>query len=45
MAPPPPYDPYGGYPVAPMPMPAPTPLPAPNSFVPVQVWIAQNINN
>ncbi|XP_054784793.1 cell wall integrity protein scw1 isoform X1 [Prosopis cineraria] len=36
MAPPPPYDPYGGYPVAPIPMPAPAPLPAPSSYVPVQ---------
>lgn len=38
MAPaPPPYDPYGGYPVPPVPMPAPTPVPAPSSYVPVQV--------
>ncbi|XP_057538771.1 uncharacterized protein LOC130816142 [Amaranthus tricolor] len=38
MAPPPPphYDAYGGYPVAPVPMPAPTPTPAPSSYVPVQ---------
>ncbi|KAI5679531.1 hypothetical protein M9H77_00758 [Catharanthus roseus] len=37
MAPaPPPYDPYGGYPVPPVPMPAPTPVPAPSSYVPVQ---------
>ncbi|XP_060669580.1 uncharacterized protein LOC125418755 [Ziziphus jujuba] len=34
--PPPPYDPYGGYPVPPVPMPAPAPLPAPSSYVPVQ---------
>lgn len=38
MAPaPPPYDPYGGYPVPPVPMPAPSPVPAPSSYVPVQV--------
>lgn len=42
MAPaPPPYDPYGGYPVPPVPMPAPAPAPAPiqapSSYVPVQV--------
>ncbi|KAK9282471.1 hypothetical protein L1049_005389 [Liquidambar formosana] len=37
MAPaPPPYDPYGGYPVPPVPMPAPAPVPAPSSYVPVQ---------
>ncbi|KAI9084522.1 hypothetical protein K1719_033510 [Acacia pycnantha] len=36
MAPPPPYDPYGGYPVAPIPMHAPAPLPSPSSYVPVQ---------
>ncbi|KAG2720841.1 hypothetical protein I3760_02G052800 [Carya illinoinensis] len=36
MAPPPPYDPYGGYPVPPVPMPAPSPVPAPNNYVPVQ---------
>lgn len=35
--PPPPYDPYGGYPVPPVPMPAPAPVPAPSSYVPVQV--------
>ena len=41
MAPPPPphYDAYGGYPVAPVPMPAPTPTPAPSSYVPVQVFL------
>lgn len=35
---PPPYDPYGGYPVPPvqMPMPAPSPVPAPSNYVPVQ---------
>lgn len=38
MAPaPPPYDPYGGYPVPQVPMPAPSPVPAPSSYVPVQV--------
>lgn len=37
MAPaPPPYDPYAGYPVAPVPMPAPAPVSAPSSYVPVQ---------
>ncbi|GLU17455.1 hypothetical protein SLE2022_338210 [Rubroshorea leprosula] len=36
MAPTSPYDPYGGYPVAPVPMPAPAPVPAPSSYVPVQ---------
>ncbi|GER28343.1 RNA-binding (RRM/RBD/RNP motifs) family protein [Striga asiatica] len=37
MAPaPPPYDPYGGYAVPPVPMPAPAPVPAPSSYVPVQ---------
>ncbi|XVF23006.1 hypothetical protein REPUB_Repub13aG0000600 [Reevesia pubescens] len=37
MAPtPPPYDPYGGYPVRPVPIPTPTPVPAPSSYVPVQ---------
>ncbi|XAR74041.1 hypothetical protein NMG60_11008200 [Bertholletia excelsa] len=37
MAPAPPqYNPYGGYPVAPVPMPAPAPVPAPSSYVPVQ---------
>lgn len=37
MAPaPPPYDPYGAYPVPPVPMPAPAPVPAPSSYVPVQ---------
>ncbi|OMO83076.1 hypothetical protein CCACVL1_11574 [Corchorus capsularis] len=37
MAPtPPPYDPYGGYHVPPVPMPAPAPVPAPSSYVPVQ---------
>ncbi|KAL9224333.1 hypothetical protein vseg_000377 [Gypsophila vaccaria] len=39
MAPhPPPYDPYGGYAVPPVPMPAPSPmpLPAPSSYAPVQ---------
>lgn len=44
MAPPPPYDPYGGYPVAPIPMHTPAPLPSPSSYVPVQVGIAENIN-
>ncbi|XP_060206067.1 uncharacterized protein LOC132633578 isoform X2 [Lycium barbarum] len=33
---PPPYDPYGGYPVAHMPMAAPAPVPAPSSYAPVQ---------
>ena len=39
MAPPPPtYDPYGGYPVPPVPMhPPPVPAPAPSSYVPVLV--------
>ncbi|GAB4850451.1 hypothetical protein Ancab_029755 [Ancistrocladus abbreviatus] len=37
MAPaPPPYDPYAGYPVPPVPMAAPAPIPAPSSYVPVQ---------
>ncbi|XP_044486515.1 RNA-binding protein with multiple splicing 2-like [Mangifera indica] len=37
MAPaPPPYDPYGGYPVPPVPMPTPAPVPAPSSYVPIQ---------
>lgn len=35
--PPPPYDPYGGYAVPPVPMPTPAPVPAPSSYVPVQV--------
>lgn len=34
--PPPPYDPYGGYPVPPIQMPAPAPVQAPSSYVPVQ---------
>ncbi|GMN48111.1 hypothetical protein TIFTF001_017275 [Ficus carica] len=34
--PPPPYDPYGGYPVPPVPMPGPAPVPAPSSYLPVQ---------
>ncbi|KAB5539161.1 hypothetical protein DKX38_016694 [Salix brachista] len=33
---PPPYDPYGGYPVPQVPMPPPAPIPAPSSYVPVQ---------
>ncbi|WMV22565.1 hypothetical protein MTR67_015950 [Solanum verrucosum] len=33
---PPPYNPYGGYPVAHMPMAAPAPVPAPSSYAPVQ---------
>ncbi|KAE9584483.1 putative RNA recognition motif domain-containing protein [Lupinus albus] len=33
---PPPYDPYGGYPVAPVPMPLPAPIAAPSSYVQVQ---------
>ncbi|KAL6496891.1 hypothetical protein OROGR_028820 [Orobanche gracilis] len=33
---PPPYDPYAGYAVPPVPMPAPAPVPAPSSYVPVQ---------
>lgn len=40
MAPPPPppaYDPYAGYPVAPVPMPAQVSIAAPSSYVPVQV--------
>ncbi|XWS20786.1 hypothetical protein CRYUN_Cryun31cG0132500 [Craigia yunnanensis] len=37
MAPtPPPYDPYRGYPVPPVPMPTVAPVPAPSSYVPVQ---------
>lgn len=41
MAPaPPPYDPYAGYPVAPVPMPAPAPVAAPSSYVPVQVILS-----
>ncbi|XP_010259754.1 PREDICTED: cell wall integrity protein scw1 [Nelumbo nucifera] len=37
MAPaPPPYDPYGGYPVPPVPMPTPAPVPAPSGYAPVQ---------
>lgn len=36
--PPPPYDPYGGYPVPPIQMPAPAPVQAPSSYVPVQVF-------
>ncbi|GJU57586.1 RNA-binding protein with multiple splicing 2 [Tanacetum coccineum] len=40
-APPPPYDPYGGYPVSQVPMApppalAPAPLPAPSSYMPIQ---------
>ncbi|XP_043709293.1 cell wall integrity protein scw1 [Telopea speciosissima] len=34
--PPPPYDPYGGYAVPPVPMPTPAPLPAPSGYAPVQ---------
>ncbi|KAJ4959373.1 hypothetical protein NE237_026484 [Protea cynaroides] len=34
--PPPPYDPYRGYPVPPVPMPTPAPLPAPSGYAPVQ---------
>lgn len=34
--PPPPYDPYGGYPMPQVPMPAPAPIPAPSNYVPVQ---------
>lgn len=47
MAPPPPspYDPYAGYPVAPVPMPTPAPIAAPSSYVPVQVkWFNLLIN-
>ncbi|KAI3455700.1 hypothetical protein Pfo_012363 [Paulownia fortunei] len=33
---PPPYDPYAGYAVPPVPMPAPAPVPAPSSYVPIQ---------
>lgn len=44
--PPPPFDPYGGYPIPPVPMPAPVaapaPLPAPSSYVPVQVILCYN---
>ena len=36
---PPPYDPYGAYPVPSVPMPAPAPVPAPSSYVPVQVML------
>ena len=39
MAPPPPYDPYGAYPVAQVAMPAPAPLPAPSGYAPVQVVV------
>ncbi|XP_038718408.1 cell wall integrity protein scw1 isoform X2 [Tripterygium wilfordii] len=31
-----PYDPYGGYPMHPVPMPAPPSIPSPSSYVPVQ---------
>ncbi|XP_049932970.1 uncharacterized protein LOC116251131 isoform X2 [Nymphaea colorata] len=31
-----PYDPYGAYPVAPVPRPAPAPLPAPSGYAPIQ---------
>lgn len=43
--PPPPYDPYGGYPVPPVPMPAPAPapVPAPSSYVPVQVIFLRSL--
>ncbi|KAF9612909.1 hypothetical protein IFM89_004325 [Coptis chinensis] len=34
--PPPQYDPYAAYPVAPVPMPTPAPLPAPSGYAPVQ---------
>lgn len=45
MAPaPPPYDPYGAYPVPPVPMPAPAPVPAPSSYVPVQVMLICHIS-
>ncbi|RVW14581.1 hypothetical protein CK203_083894 [Vitis vinifera] len=44
MAPaPPPYDPYGAYPVPPVPMPAPAPVPAPSSYVPVQNDLSQDL--
>lgn len=41
--PPPPYDPYGGYPVPPVPMPAPAPVPGPSSYVPVQVILLKSL--
>ena len=37
IAPPAPYDPYAGYPVAQVPMPPPTPLPTPSGYAPIQV--------
>lgn len=37
MAPPAPYDPYGGYPVPQVSMPPPAPVPAPSGYAPVQV--------
>uniref|UniRef100_A0A1D1YUF8 Cell wall integrity protein scw1 n=1 Tax=Anthurium amnicola TaxID=1678845 RepID=A0A1D1YUF8_9ARAE len=36
MAPPPPYDPYGGYPVPQVALPTPAPVPAPSGYAPVQ---------
>lgn len=46
MAPaPPPYDPYAGYPVTPVPMPSPAPVAAPSSYVPVQVIVTFIISN
>ena len=36
---PPPYDPYGIYPVPPVLMLAPAPVPAPSSYVPIQVML------
>ncbi|KAH7674843.1 RNA binding protein (contains RRM repeats) protein [Dioscorea alata] len=36
IAPPAPYDPYAGYPVAQVPMPPPTPVPAPSGYAPIQ---------
>ena len=42
---PPPYDPYGGYPVPQVPMPPPAPIPAPSSYVPVQVMLTCGISH
>lgn len=43
IAPPAPYDPYAGYPVAQVPMPPPTPVPAPSGYAPIQVVIMFNL--
>lgn len=37
MAAPPPYNPYAGYPVPPVPMASPSPVPGPTAYAPVQV--------